>query len=294
MSALPAPKTLLRVKVAEVDDTQRLRPIDMDYAAALAAHMREHGPLVPIDVCQMPGKSGFRLVFGGHRMAAYRINEWDEVDALLGSANALDRMSRELAENLMRLDLSPLDQARFVTKLIETEKARLGIEGAQDGRALNADVRSEKAKKKQLDDDLCIVHKSLGLQETVAVKLGLHRSSVSRTLALNGIPPSLQERVRKLKIADNAAALRKLAGFHWSDQGDLIKLMEDGKSLADAIAIVKKIPVLAPETKRLSTFVDTYGRMGRKERIIALRELAKMVPDSVSIIFAADKLEAAE
>jgi len=290
MSARPIPK-IVRLPIDQIDDSARIRPIDIDYAAGIGASMALIGQLQAIDVCQMPGKSGFRLVFGGHRLVGARLQGWSEIDAVIGSANELDRKSRELAENLIRGDLSPLDHARFVTELIETEKARLGIAPDKDGNALNGDKRSLK---KQMRDDLCIVHKSLGLQEAVAAKLGLHRSSVSRTLALNGIAPSFLERVRKLRIADNAAALRKLAGFHWSDQGDLIKLMEDGKSLSDAIAIVKKIPVIAPESKRLSTFLDTYGRMGRKERLNALRELAKMKPDSVSITFASDRLEAAE
>jgi hypothetical protein len=64
--------------------------------------------------------------------------------------------------------------------------------------------------------------------------------------------------------------------------------------MAQAIAIIDKKPVRDAETKRLSTFLDTFSRMGRKEKLLALQALSQHLPASVSIDFAANKLEAAE
>ena len=280
MSAL---NELRLIEVASISTDGRLRPVDEVAAQAIAASIARDGLLNPIDVCQLPGKSGFQLVFGGHRVAAAKLLGWEMIPAFVRSNNALERKSREIAENLFKSDLSPLDRTAFISELIEVEKARLGICPEKDGNALNK--RGGKGEKKQISDDLCIVHKSLGLQEGVAIKLGLTQSTVSRTLALNGLIPSGLDRIRKLPVADNAAALRKLAAMPWVKQLDVIAKMEAGNGFAQAVAIVEQRVVAPPETRRLSTFLDTFGRMGRKERIEALRELAKMAPPSVSIVF---------
>ncbi len=270
------------IDIATISTEGRLRPVDPVVAEGIAASAAQVGLLTPIDVCQLPGQKGFQLVFGGHRVAAVKLLGWETIPAFVRSNNALERLGREIAENLFKADLSPLDRATFVTKLIEVEKARQGIASDKDGNALNGDKRSLKL---QARNDLCIVHKSLGLQDAVAAKLGLTQSTVSRTLALNGIAPSLIERLRKLPIADNAGALRKLAAMPWAKQMMSVDHMEAGKNLANALAIIDSRAPVSAEAKRLSTFLDTFGRMGRKEKMDALQALAKLVPPSVSIAF---------
>ncbi|UDF02991.1 AAA family ATPase [Asticcacaulis sp. AND118] len=199
---------VIHIEVGQIDAGTRLRPVDVVRAEGIAASIQKEGLLHPLDVCRLPGRTDYLLVCGGHRLEAVKLLGWETVPVFLRSNDAMDRLAREVAENLFRADLTPLDRTMFVSKLIQIEKSRAGIADDKDGRALNTDRRSPK---RQVRDDLCTVHKSFGLQEKVAQRFGLSQSSVSRDLALNRISPSLIERVRKLPIAENAGQLRQFA-----------------------------------------------------------------------------------
>ncbi len=134
-----APVQMLAVN--SIDGGKRIRPVDPVAAQAIAASMAHDGQLSPIDVCRLPGREGFTLVFGGHRLAAAKLLGWETIAAFVRSNDALERQAREIAENLFKADLNPLDRAAFVTSLIEVEKARLGIAPDKDGNALNGDKR---------------------------------------------------------------------------------------------------------------------------------------------------------
>jgi len=286
-----APLQLLLV--SEIDDSGRLRPVDAVAAQGIAASMARDGLLNPIDVCQLPGKKGFRLVAGGHRLAAARLLGWQEIPAFIRSANALDRKAREIAENFYKAGMSPIDEAHFVAELIETEKARLGIAPEKDGRQDNK--RGGKVDKKQMGDDLRNLRKSMGLQDAVANRLGLSQQEVSRKLALNGIAASLLERVRVLPIGDNASALRKLAGLDVKKQERVVSLLEEGaaKTVPAALDIIEKKPPVDAAKKRLSAFTDAYSRMSKREQRDALRVLSRMLPAGVIEIVFDDEVKVA-
>ncbi|CAL4866691.1 Nucleoid occlusion protein [Asticcacaulis sp. MM231] len=284
----PKAEIIEMLAIADIDHSERLRPSDPDWVQGIAASYAVDGQLQAIEVCRLVNqKSGkpYKLGFGGHRIDAAILAGWTHIACVVRSANALERRSREVAENFFRAKLSPLDEARFVQELIKTEKLRLGILDDQDGRVANA-RDGKNAKKKQLDDDLCIVHKSYGLQEIIAGRLGLHRSSVSRHLSVAGLPASLTERVRKLPIGTNAAALRALAKMEPSDQIRAVTLMEGGaKDINAAQAMMRGAPVIDAAKKRLKTFQDTFNRMGRAEQMEALRVLSNVLPKGVDLYF---------
>jgi ParB family chromosome partitioning protein len=255
--------TLSYVDVGDIDDSGRLRPVDPVAAEAIAASLRQHGLLNPIDICRLPGKTGYRLVAGGHRLAAAKLLGWSQIPAFERSANALERKSREIAENLFKAGLSPLDRAAFVRELMEVEKARLGIASDKDGRAMNPGRDTPKNLKKQQRDDLCTLHKSFGMQESVAARLGLTQSTVSRDLALNGIAPSLLPKVRTSRIADNAGQLRALAKLHPDHQAKAVELIAEdkAKTVAAAVAIIRETPVETKAEKRIQNIVGVFARL---------------------------------
>lgn len=270
------------IKVSEIDDTGRLRPIDSDAVAYIAASIAKDGLINPIDICQLPNqKSGqpYRLVAGGHRLAAFRLLGIETIPAFVRSNDTLGRKSREIAENFFKAELSPIDRAAFVAELIETEKARMGIASDQDGRALNK-RQTPKELKDQLDNDLCILHKSFGIQEQVANKLGLEQSQVSRMLTIYRLPAAIVDRARALPIGTNASALRTLAKMSPSGQNLALDLLETGKArdITHAKAIMANKIELMPENKRLNAFLGAWSRMGKREREQALYAIASQAP----------------
>jgi len=269
---------VIHIEVGLIDAGTRLRPVDMARAEGIAASIQKEGLLHPLDICRLPGRTDYLLVCGGHRLEAVKLLGWETVPVFLRSNDAMERLAREVAENLFRADLTPLDRAMFVTRLMQVEKARLGIAPDKDGNALNS--RDNSVRKKQMKHDLCIVHKSLGLQQSVAARFGLSQSSVSRDLALNGIAPGLIERVRRLPIGEHAGQLRQLAKLDPGAQTKAVELLEGGKakSVSDAVAVKDNRPVDTPEKKQLNTFLGTFGRMGAAEKAEALRLLSAQLP----------------
>ena len=55
--------------VDQIDDSGRLRPVDLIWAAALGRIMTADGQDEPISVCRLPGQAGWKLIVGGHRLA---------------------------------------------------------------------------------------------------------------------------------------------------------------------------------------------------------------------------------
>ncbi len=125
-----------------------------------------------------------------------------------------------------------------------------------------------------------MMHKSFGLQQAAAARLGLTQATVSRDLSLNGISALLLDQVRFSRIGDNAAQLRALARLDHKRQERVLALIDDGaaRNVAGAIAIIEKRVVPDAETKRLTTFLDTFARMGRTEKAKALHALAGALP----------------
>lgn len=223
-------------------------------------------------------------------MAACKLLGWVNIPASFGSANKEDRRSREIIENVFRRDLDPLDRAAFVAELYAIEKTQAGIPIDGDGRSFSANVRWQKGLKAEASDATAMIAGAYTMQEAVAQKLGMSERTLRDDLLLfKRLSPSLVERVRKLPIASNAAALRKLAGMEPKAQIKAVALMEDGqaKDINSALAIIAKKAPVSAEDKRLKTFTDTFARMGRKEQMAALMLLP--MPKGWTLDFGAPK-----
>ena len=84
---------------------------------ALAATMAEQGQLQPVLLRRTPGQRGdFILVAGERRWRAARLNGWSEILAIEHDG---DPEVVSLVENLQRVDLTPVEEARGLQRLIE-------------------------------------------------------------------------------------------------------------------------------------------------------------------------------
>jgi ParB family chromosome partitioning protein len=109
------------VKVADVepDPAQPRRVFDETALTALGQTLREQGQLQPILVRRNPAKShGWIIIAGERRWRAARLIGWPK---LLAIAYEGDPEVAMLLENLQRVDLSPVEQASGIRRLM-TEK----------------------------------------------------------------------------------------------------------------------------------------------------------------------------
>ena len=120
-------RQILMIDMASIDWTPGLRPIDPLWVEGLAALMKRDGQRTPIKVFRK--KDGrYGLIAGRHRFKAVEALGWGTIDAELFEGSALDRRAEEVAENLHRGGLSPLDRAAFVAEALEIEKVLAGVD----------------------------------------------------------------------------------------------------------------------------------------------------------------------
>jgi ParB family transcriptional regulator, chromosome partitioning protein len=166
--------TLVEVDPALVDANpeQPRRNFDDDALLALGESIRTHGLLHPIVVERVGPR--YQLVAGERRLRAVRLAGLNRVPAIVRPAVETARQSLEtaLTENLLRTDLSPIEEAAAYSRLADT----------------------------------------FGLShEAIALRLGRSRPAVSNTIRLLALPAPVQRAVVDGEItAGHARALLAL------------------------------------------------------------------------------------
>jgi ParB-like chromosome segregation protein Spo0J len=283
---------IIAVPIGRIDVGERLRPVDPVWAAALGAVMAAEGQQTPIEVCRLPGQRRYQLVSGGHRLEGARLAGLKTIQAVEVGNSAMERRAREVAENLWRKGLDPVDRAAFVAELYALQKARAGLEAGEDGRKVAAEARWAKALKADAADASVSVTLAYGWAEGVADQIGLSRKTIYRDLELHrGLAPDVLAALRGLPIATNAGQLRALARMSADDQRAVAELITSGaaKTPAEAADIIHQRPKPAPEAKAWSAFIGGWSRMSAAMKRQALRELENQgLPKGVTLTFTGD------
>lgn len=272
------------IKIADIKVADRLRPVDTDWAAALAGSIAREGLLSPIDVCA-EGK-GYRLVAGAHRVAAMTLLGRDEIEAFVRSHDALGRRAREIAENIMRRELDPLDRAAFVAELYEVELQRAGVSLGEHRSKVGglANAARVKIEAGEAADKLS---GALNLQEQVAEKIGFTDRTLRRDLALHrGLKPAAVAQLRGTKTASAASQLLALAKLGEKEQLAAVQAIVGGASnAAFAIRAASGGRELPKGEKKTGAIVSAFGLLDVKWKAEALRRLAKLkLPKGFQII----------
>lgn len=90
---------------------------DRDAFTRLCDSVRAHGVLQPITVRQ--NAEGYVVVFGHRRLAAAREVELPTIRAILTDASDAEAAEQQVVENLQRVDLTPMEEARGYFRLSE-------------------------------------------------------------------------------------------------------------------------------------------------------------------------------
>ena len=286
---------IILLRPDEIDASDRLRPIDPVWAEALAGVMQAEGQRTPIEVCRLPGQTTYKLVTGGHRHAAAQMKGL-YLRAEVVTNDATERRLREISENLHRRDLAPIDRASFIAELVAVHKARAGLDASQDGRAASANARWQQAVDAEADDTNATIALAYGWADQVADNLGYSRRTIYNDLLLvRRIPASIIDALRRADhpVLRNAGQLRALAKLDDSAQRKVIGLLIHADmqiagapfaSVSAAVAAMSDCQAPAPDAKRLSAFIGSFGRMGLAEKKGALDHLAGMLPAGFDLV----------
>lgn len=184
------------------------------------------------------GKTPLTLVAGGHRLRGGTINGWEEIDAIVVSADAVEAQLLELSENLYRNELSALDRAMFVLKFRELWEEKHGKIDPKGGRP-----------SKQGTECPVIFVSGRELSKQVQERLGFGETTYKKVTRIGqNLHPDLRALIRGTGAEDDQSLLLKLAKKGPSEQAGIVRELRDGKNLKAVLAGVKADkPKLEPQ-----------------------------------------------
>lgn len=239
----------------------RLRSLDRDWVATLADSITENGQQSPIEVVAVGER--FRLVFGAHRIGAMRLLQADTILAVVrGSAEVartVDERLREIAENLVRRELTVLDHAVSVATWRDIYNTINPVPKPGRPKKVSAAEAEE-----ELSARFCT-----NFSEAAQRAMGISRRAVFYALKVASIAPELREKLAAHPIADNQSELLALAAEAHTRQARIVALLTaepaQAGSVAEAIAIIDKLPAPAapPPHQRLA---ESFARLKPEER----------------------------
>jgi ParB family chromosome partitioning protein len=117
------------VELIEPNPRQPRREFDEEALVALSESIRSRGLLQPVVVRPLAGGK-YELIAGERRLRASRLAELEAIPAVVRQTEDWERLDLALAENMARVDLNPIEEARACSMLVDD----LGLSKAEVGR----------------------------------------------------------------------------------------------------------------------------------------------------------------
>ena len=192
--------TGLRIDEIALNPDQPRSRIDEAALQELSASMTAQGVVQPI-VVRPREEGGYWLVAGERRLRAAKLAGFDRILAVIRELNARDAVAVALVENIQREDLSAIDEARSVRRLI----AEFGLTHDEAGSALG---RSRSA--------ISNLVRLLDLREDIQEMVNDGRLEMGHARALLSLEHDAQKRcaeevvARRLTVRKTEALVRQL------------------------------------------------------------------------------------
>ena len=188
----------MRLNINSISVNDRKRKLNTEKVANLAESFSLLGQLEPITVANNGDK--YILLAGWHRLEAARRLGWDTIDANIFDGNDLEYELVEIDENLMRNDLTVLEQGEHLARRQEL----LGYKHGGD------------RKSDEYQEEIISSRKS---QSEIAAEIGItDRSARNRMQVARNIIPEAKELIRDTPIADSTTQLLELARMKPDEQ----------------------------------------------------------------------------
>lgn len=262
------------IDLALIDVPAGRRALDPNWVLALAADMSERKQRTPVELLATGER--FRLVAGGHRLAACKHNDVGTIKAIVRQpadfAHEAEIKLAEIVENFMRRELSVLDRAFDVAawrEIFETVRGAVKRGGKRD---------SAKLQVATLVDDVVAEEVSAtfaaNFTEAAQAALGLSKDAIFRALKIARLGEKLRQRISLLPIADNQSELLALVAEPEARRVDIVdRLVAGASSVADAIAILDDITPRLPR-EPWEQMSEKFSRLkaDQQARFFALHE----------------------
>ena len=212
----------MKLYIADIEVGARKRKLDESKVQSLAESFTSIGQLQPITVSR--GDYGtYRLIAGLHRLEAAKAIGWEKIQAAVFEGGEIETELAEIDENLMRNDLTVLEQGEHLARRNEILEIMGGRRGV--GRYSNGETVSPLKTTSE-------IAKESGLSE---------RSAQQRMQVARNIVPEVKDAIRDTEIANSTTQLLELARLAPEKQVEVAKSIADGTvSIADAFKSINK------------------------------------------------------
>lgn len=267
-----------------IDIGDRLRVVDEDYAQLLAASIEDVGLMQPIEVGKANKKERYPLIAGAHRLVAFQRLGRTEIPAVVVTASKLQAQLREIDENLMRRELTPLDRATFLAKRKEVYLA------------LHPSTKNGGDRKSDQIAKFCDLTERFTAD--IAAKLDVSERTVQLAISRHTrIAPDVRERIATTWLARKGAMLDAIARQEPAVQraivSQLLSVEDAPRTVAAALARINGASAPGPkpeDERRYGDLLKAWDRAGQRVRDRFVDFLAQQ---GVAIMPAADNREAA-
>lgn len=260
------------IPISQIEVPAGRRRLDPRWVETLKGMIAEQGQMQAIEVRQL-GEGKYRLVFGGHRLAAVAQLGNETIrsqvkDAKTFASEAQLRL-REIAENLIRRELSVLDRAVDIAAWREIYEAAHGA--SKPGR--------KAAQRTDADELELSANFALNFTEAAQQALNISRRSVFLALKVASIAPDVRDRIALHAIADNQSDLLQLAAEPSNRQAQIANILLSEPALTStvtgAIAIMDRVPA-KPQVEGWEKLAKSFSGLKPKDqdRFFELHEAA--------------------
>jgi len=179
----------VKIKISKIDDTTFTvrEKLDPEYINELKESLKEDGQWNPILV--RPKGEGYELIGGHNRVQAAKELGWKEIEATVKDLSDLDAMFLSIKTNLLRQEMSQVEQGRVLKAIMETTK----LSGAAISEKIGKSPKWVTSR----------VQLALDLHETVAKALADGGISNPIALIISSVDKSMQPALLKVLKSKN-------------------------------------------------------------------------------------------
>lgn len=261
--------SVVRIPLDQIELGARLRDPNPDDVKTIQTSMEQVGLLTPISVRPLEA-GGYQIIYGAHRfLAACNLRDagvagWDAIDAIIVECDADQALFNEIDENLIRVELSPYDQAEFLEK-------RLAVWEQKYGKAKHGGNRKSSSQFVNLNKS----SRKPGFFDDVAKQTGLDAMTIRRAVKRRkSASDEVWKKLRGTDVARKGVLLDRL--LKSSDPDSILELAarECGGNIEEALN--KKAPkeAVVPTVEKIIKIIKVaFNLWPEEQRKIFLREV---------------------
>lgn len=250
--------TIQPIEITRIDATGRLRQINAGWVEAFTHEITDGAVLAPIDVVETA--TGYRLITGGHRLAAHVRLGRSEIEARVWPASAFPDEGamrlKEIQENILRFEPTELDRAVAILHWKQIfEDTRPQPKRGRPAKEIAAESARIFAER---------------FSTAAARAMGISERSVQVAVQIaTGLTEETRVRISAAPIADIQSELLQLAHQDGDRQAKILGLLlaepPAAPSVAEAIALLDRTP--APvKLSGWQKVSDTFSRLKEPEQ----------------------------